>query len=50
MGLRHASADDRIANAALESIGRTLTTAMAGIKALADQHPRAAAYTPGEIL
>lgn len=37
MGLRHASADDRTANAALESIGRTLTTAMAGIKALADQ-------------
>ncbi|WP_077962437.1 KpsF/GutQ family sugar-phosphate isomerase [Ensifer adhaerens] len=37
MGLRHVSADDRTALAALESIGRTLTTAMAGIRALADQ-------------
>ncbi|RDL47462.1 Arabinose 5-phosphate isomerase KdsD [Ensifer sp. M14] len=36
MGLRHASADERRGSAALESVGRTLTTAMAGIKALAD--------------
>ncbi|MEI2298067.1 KpsF/GutQ family sugar-phosphate isomerase [Ensifer sp. MJa1] len=36
MGLRHASANQRTELAALESIGRTLTTALAGIKALSD--------------
>lgn len=36
MGLRQATADERTAAAALESIGRTLTTAMVGIKALSD--------------
>ncbi|KQW50988.1 MULTISPECIES: KpsF/GutQ family sugar-phosphate isomerase [unclassified Ensifer] len=36
MELRQASADERSGFPALESVGRTLTTAMAGIKALAD--------------